>query len=353
MKKATTTTTTTHKKKPTSQVSPLFQLICIVISVSILAFMINNRLAEFRVREKQPDIVRLTPKRLENLGGFLNIIRVGLFIDKFQTFDVVNNSFVFTGFIWFEFYPGTISLDTIEKFNFEWATILDRSKPTVQLVDDKAIAGYNIRVKFMSLLDYSYFPFDDHRLYLVLANKFVSPREIMFESYQREFIVQPKASTFGWEQINRSIKTGYAEEQLDPHDSRKTMLYPIVIFSIDYARYGTRFLLSIFLPLLLIFYLVMFSFSLVSTAAIALATGGITAILGYRFVIERLSPSAGYFMISDYIFFLLLIISCLIFFINAFEPYLMPLALNKKRGIVIALHLIVLILCAYFFFMFI
>ncbi len=318
-----------------------------------MAFMINKRLNEFRVREKQPVIIRISPKELAEFGGFLNAIRVGLYIDKFQAFDVVNNLFIFTGIIWFQFNPGTISLDTLEKFNFEWATIRDRSKPSVQLIDDKTLVKYNIRVEFMSMLDYTYFPFDDHRLYLVLTNKSVSPREVIFESFQRAFIVKPEAATFGWNQVNHSVKTGYAEAKIDPHDERKTLLYPIAIFSIDYARYGTRYLLGILLPLLLIFYLVMFSFSLGKRTGIGLATGGITAMLGYRFVIEGLSPSVGYFMISDYIFFFLLIVSCLIFFINSFDHYLIPLTLNTKRSIVVIVHLFVISLCGYFFFMFV
>ena len=318
-----------------------------------MAFMINKRLAEFRVRETRPDIIRISPKELAEFGGFLNTIRVGLYIDKFQEFDVVNNLFIFTGIIWFQFNPGTISLDTLEKFNFEWATIRNRSKPSVQLIDDKTLVRYNIRVEFMSMLDYTYFPFDDHRLYLVLTNKFVSPREVIFESFQRSFIVKPEAATFGWDQVHHSVKAGYSEAKIDPHDERKTLLYPIVIFAIDYARYGTRFLLGILLPLLLIFYLVMFSFSLAKKPGMGLATGGITAILGYRFVIERLSPSAGYFMISDYMFFFLLIVGCLIFFINAFDHYLTPLSLNTKTSIVVILHLFVIAVSGYFFFMFI
>ena len=338
-------------KHPIKQVSPLFQLVCVIISVLLIAFMINKRLTEFRVRERQPAIIRISPKNLTEFGGFLNTVRVGLYIDKFQAFDVVNNLFIFTGILWFQFSAGAISLDTLEKFNFEWATIRDRSKPSVQLVDDKTLVRYNIRVEFMSMLDYTYFPFDDHRLYLVLTNKFVSPREVIFESFQRSFIVKPEADIFGWNQINSSVKTGYAEAKIDPHDERKTLFYPLVIFSIDYARYGIRFLLSILLPLLLIFYLVMFSFSLDKKPGIGLAIGGVTAILGYRFVIERLSPPAGYFMISDYIFFLLLIVSCLIFFINVFDHYLMPLTLNKKKNIVVILHAFVISLCGYFFFM--
>jgi len=312
--------------------------------------MISKRLAEFRVREKQPDIIRITPNKLSEFGNFLNKVRVGLYIDKFQVFDVVNNLFVFTGILWFQFHSGAISLDTLEKFNFEWATIRDRSKPRVQLVDEKTLVRYNVRVEFMSMLDYTYFPFDDHRLYLVLANKFVSPREVIFESFQRSFIVKPEANIFGWDQINSSVKTGYVKAEIDPHDERKTLFYPIAVFSIDYARYGIRFLLSILLPLLLIFYLVMFSFSLDKKPGIGLAIGGVTAILGYRFVIERLSPIVGYFMIADYIFFLLLIVSCLIFFINVFDHYLVPLTLNKKKYIVVMLHACVIGLCAYFFF---
>jgi hypothetical protein len=53
-----------------------------------------------------------------------------------------------------------------------------------------------------------------------------------------------------------------------------------------------------------------------NTISVSIAT--ITAIIAYRFVIERISPAVGYFVLSDYVFILLLIACCAIFIFNLF-----------------------------------
>lgn len=271
--------------------------------------MLQIRLNTFHVREKTPNISFITPNDLKKFGTFQTDVTVGLYINQFENFNMVNNTFVFTGVLWFKFNPGTISIDVIEDFSFELGEILERAEADTQLIDDKLLVQYAVRVRFNSLLDYADFPLDDHRLYIVLTNRFLSPEEILFNSSQREFIVKPDVTTFGWKQVDRYVLTGYRITELDEYDVKKTFYYPTVIFAIDYARYGARFSLSIFLPLLLIFYLTLFTFSLRSPRAIfSLATGGVTATLAYRFVIENLSPSVGYFMVSDAIFLLLLVL---------------------------------------------
>jgi hypothetical protein len=336
--------------KKHAKVGYVFQAICVLLNVFAIVFVTRYRLFEFRIQEIEPQMNIVTPASYASFGGFSNVIKLGLYVNEFEKFDVVSGDFVFTGVIWFMFDPGTISFDTLENFNIEKGRIIERSPPDTQIIDEKVLVRYNVRVQFTSPLNYLDFPFDDHRLYIVIAHKFFSPAEVLFDSSEREFVVNADVTTLGWSRINREAKAGYVDVHVDEYDDRKTRSYPIGMFAIDYERFGSRFMLSILLPLFLLFYLSLFSFSLGIDDGVKLAMGSITVIVGYRFVIERLSPTVGYFMISDYIFSFILLLSCLVFFANIID-FLVVLTLNQKRFLVVFFHLIIDLLGGYVLFM--
>jgi hypothetical protein len=163
--------------------------------------------------------------------------------------------------------------------------------------------------------------------------------------------VKSDETSVGWHKIDLSVDTGFLESAIDSYDKRKTQYHPAATFSIDYERHGIRFILSIFLPLILIFYVTLFGFSLDEGSALRNAVGGVTGILGYRFVIDNFSPKVGYFMISDSIFFLILSLTCfalILFIIMVFRAA--TITMRAKALILIMLHLLVNVLSAYFFF---
>lgn len=333
-------------------ISPLFQFSLIILSSILLTFSLYRGLVTFTSSDSIPPLETISPQKLASWGSTPSIVRVGLYIDTFQIFDVVKNNFIFTGSIWFQFVPGAISLNTLEHFAFARGQILYRSAPDSKLIDSQLLVKYNIRVSFNSSTDFSYFPVDDHRINLMLVHQFVSPNELLFESTQQEFIIIPDTRPFGWEIVNKYVNAGYLSETLDVNDPRKNVLYPAVLFSIDFARKGIRYLITILLPLLLVFYLTLFSFSLDPKSAITLSAGGITAILAYRFVIENISPLVGYLMISDYLFFLFLASSFFIFFAVTVDGYAWKFSALQKKIVIIILHLVVSTTTTYIFLFF-
>lgn len=328
-------------------VSPLFQLCLIIFSIISLSFIYYKRQSVFQAGDEKPNISIISPETFKQFGDFPGTIQTGLYINQFQKFNITQNEFTFNGTIWFEFNPGVISLDTLEKFSFDKGTILSISPPNTQLLNGKLLVRYNIRVTFNSAIDYTFFPLDNHTLYLVLSHQFISPSEVQFDSSTTKFLPAPNVTTFGWSQINKSVTPGYASAILDPYDPNKTFYYPIALFAIDYVRSGIRYALSIILPLLLIFYLTIFSISLTETSQMALATGGITAALAYRFVIESISPMVGYFMLSDYIFFLALIAMCLVFILCVIDEFAVHIPLYYKKFAIAAIHALVIGFQAY------
>lgn len=335
-------TTALHEAK----IRPLIQVLLITFSACIIWYCLFKRLNTFNTQDPKPPIIEVTPETYNAFGGFPDTVQVGLYINQFRAFNMTNNEFDFDGIIWFEFNPDILSLATLEKFVFKGGEVISKSAPDTQIVNNKLLVRYHIRVKSTGQLNYADFPLDNHSLSFVVANYFVSPSTILFSSSVREFILKAPTASFGWERIDHRVSTGIEKTEIDTHNENKTSYYPIAVFTIDFIRYGIRYTLSIMLPLLLIFYLTLFSLSWGKSGGIGMATAGITATLGYRFVIENLSPKAGYFMLSDYIFFLFLTCNALIFLVNIIDQYARPLTLKEKFSALCTLHVFV-IACIY------
>jgi hypothetical protein len=286
-------------------ISPLYQLVLILISFACISVALSEQVGIYHFLDPKPNMYTITPQVYAEYGGFASIINVGLEIGDFESFDVTNNSFTFNGVVWFKFTPGVISLDTLELFRFARGEILKKSEPDIQLIDEKILVRYLVKVKFTASLTHTYFPLDDHRVYLMLTHQFVSIGEIVFESNVNDFMTKKNVASVGWNQLNQSVEAGYSQAQISLDDPRTTRTYPVVLFAIEYERYGIRHLLTILLPLLLIFYISFFSLS-ISRSNVSLSLAAATAIISYRFVIDRMSPDVAYFMYSDYYFFLFL-----------------------------------------------
>jgi hypothetical protein len=196
-------------------------------------------------------------------------------------------------------------------------------------------------------LNYADFPLDDHTIYLVLSNHFFSPSEVIFHSDRSSFNVT--ALITGWRAVDHAVETGFNTVVLDKFDDRKITSFPVAIFSIDFSRNAMRYVLTILLPLMLIFYLVLFSFSVEPGTSISLTAGGITGMLAYRFVIENLSPATGTFMMSDYLFFLFLAGSFFVFFLNLIDIAAIRIPLVIKEILLFALYLLMTFTSIYLF----
>jgi hypothetical protein len=178
---------------------------------------------------------------------------------------------------------------------------------------------YNIKAKFKGNLDYRRFPFDDHILYITIDNDFISPVEAIFESDLSDFRVASTELSKGWYLADKYVYTGYSAFKVSGDNKEHTIYHPRAIFALSYSRTGYRQMLTILLPLLLIYFVAIFSFAMdpekYYRSIVALSTGAITALLAYRFVIENLSPKLDQFMLVDYFFFMFLSAACTIYYL--------------------------------------
>lgn len=321
------------------KVSPLFQAAFIVISAGIIFLGFYFQLGNFRNHDERIVYEPITPEKLRDLGGLPETINVGLHIDNFQEFSVTKNYFEFSANLWFEFEAGTISLDALNGFKFERGTMLYRSEPDTQLNGTKLMVRYLVKVGFNSGLVFSDFPLDDHRINIVITHPFISPEEVVFETKASNFIFDGNLSPFGWQDINRSVKYGFNEFRLSALEKDKKFIQPIIGFSLDIERYGSRYLVAVLLPIFLIYFLMFFCLSVEASSSVTVALGGITGILAYRYIIEQLSPQSGDLMLADHFFFLILTSAMLIFLLNKWDLFVQRLSMNKKKIGISIIHL--------------
>ncbi|MCL4361326.1 hypothetical protein M1446_03155 [Candidatus Dependentiae bacterium] len=340
----------TPEEKKKYLVMPAFQTLIIIIVSIVISVAVYKASSKFLFEETRPELLNLNPTELtRNFGEIQTPIDVGLYLNNFSNFDMVKGEFTFSGVIWFKFDPAAISLETIGNFSFDKGEILEKSAPYTQIVDNKLFARYNIKVKFASALKYSRFPIDNHSIFIVLDNKFLYPNDAFFRAGKKDFIIKPDMRHIGWNQLDTSVDAGITKLVLEEFD-KKTDVYNLrTVFKINYLRTDTKYFITIFIPLIMIFFLSLFTFSLdpdqySAGSSLGLATGGVTGIIAFKFVIESMSPQVGYFMLSDYLYFLFFIAIMLIFF---FYLVLYRLKLNSTY-IVLALQTFVLLSTVYF-----
>jgi len=321
-----------------------FQLVLMALTSALFGYCFYRSFTEFATPEQTIQVNNLTPQQIKQIGKPPGEITVGLIIRDFLTFDPIKNDFVFIGNIWFSYDPETISIDLLSKFRFDKAEILEKSEPSSTIIGNRFVVNYTIKVHFKNQLLYQYFPFDDHQLTLQLINPYALAYDVSFNTVPSNFEVTPATKSQGWTVINKTTSPGYSELQ----GVENPTPYPTVLFTIDYLRTGIRQAFTILLPLLALFFVSLFSFSLepaqYATRSMAITAGSITAILAYKFVIENISPVAGYFMISDYIYLMFLCAISLTFILSI-------VALNQSVGIkkflIVLLHLFVCISFVY------
>ncbi len=275
-------------------------------------------------------------------------VNVGLVLAHVPKFDMTNDSFIFDMVIWFEFDESKIPLEMIKKITFQRGSIMEQTEPVVtRTTEHTTLAHYRIRLAFSTPLDQSRFPLSDHYLYITLANEYISASSMRFVSDNDSFIIEPDVDMGVWRAVGHSVATGYFKDTL--RKKPLTLLeQPGAIFTINLVKKSIQSVLLIIFPMFILFALALLTFILEPTngAILFLATGSLTGLTAYRFVIQSVVPNVGYFTVTDHIFNLfllaiLLITTIDIFVVNAGQDTLHIRAL--KGASVISLLFIILI----------
>lgn len=322
-------------------VSPLFQVILYILSFCAFGFFIYRAHNVFKVYDPEPGFVGPSKTQLD--GVKKKPIGLGLYIRDFVSFDMIKNEIVFDGIVSASFSHDT-NIASIGKFSFDKGSIVSQSEPYSTTVGKTTYAFWDVRVSLTADFNYKGYPLDNHRLYIVLTNYALEPFVSEFQVSTTDFSVAPHVTLSDWDIVSKEIATGYMCEPLKVGPENTNVCFPRAVFMLDCQRHDLNHLFSILLPLLLIFFVTLLSFSFNTQeyleAHLVIAIGAITALLAYRFVIQAMAPDVGYFMLSDYLFLLFLMAVFIASFINT---TMRQLSLRVKQIIIVALHLFVII----------
>ena len=324
---------------------PLYQTFLIFITTIILFILTLYPLKTFKNFDPAPELFIFS----EAQKAKLKPIKTGFYLRNFLQFDMLKNEFIVEGIVWFIYDKSKISLDIIKNFSFSKGEFIKGEfidkvvEQTTKISTNEELVRFNVRIKFSSNLNYKLFPLDSHKLYLAMNNKYISAKDMYFDVVQSRFVVPDSLFAFGWNKLGHEVKTGFAEFALDETDNSKTSIIPRALFSIDFITGSFRNILLIFLPLFVVFFLSIFLFSLdpvkYREVIMTISAATVPAILAYRFVIESISPKVAYFMLSDQIFNLFLLLSFAVFIGTLYYE-----KFRKRIGLlIISLHLILIL----------
>ncbi len=304
----------------------VFIFVCMLLYV---LFLFKATLSTFRTEDKIPNVKTIGLLMQKDFRYISAKVRTGMYIKNFPTFDFVNNRFVVDGLVWFEFNQDEIMLDTIDKFSFQNSKIIKKEGPIVRSYDDKILALYNVQFETKTDLNFYRFPLEDHRVSIVLTNEATSPSEMYFDDRSKwsSLVIADNIFTSNWEVHNKNILLGYKELGFDRFNKQRRAQHPTVVFTVDFKKIGIKKVLIIFIPIFFAVFLALFTFLMSFNSHLGkftLSVSSVTALLGYRFVIQKMMPKVGYLTVTDmlYFFFLFFAIAIFIFQLLLVRQYM-------------------------------
>ncbi len=295
------------------------KLLSVLLFIAYTSLLFVVRIGRAQIDDPVTKVENASVEKRKEYSGFAANMQAGLMIKSFPAFDVQKNNFLVDGALWFEFYVYQIGLDVIDKFTLEGGKILSKSAPNIKIEDDKLLVTYQIVLEVKGDFNHSSFPIANHRLVITMVNYDLPPSEMMFSDLDRahSFIVAKNAfQSSDWGVHSLLTQPGIITTSLDEYSPEKIIEYPCLAFTINVVKKSFKDLCVLFLP---IFTALLFSWlSLLMnvnnhTGRFTLAITAVTAILGYRYVIEQTSPRVGYFTMLDKFYLGFLLTSFLIF----------------------------------------
>ncbi len=327
------------------------QLIFFTVSFIIFLILLYKPFVEFHPNDKAPALHPINQQVLDAWGKQPVPVKTGMTITDIIKFDTIKSEFTINAIVWFIYDSTTISQETINKFEFSKGEFITKSEPRLSIIEGKTVlAQYTIRLQFGSLFDYVRFPLDDHQIFLYLTNPAVSAQEVIYVADPKDYIVANTITMAGWNIVGNTVSTGYLEIDLG---SNKNIDQPFVHFTIDISKQDIRQLALILFPLLFLFFMGLFSFSVPNAEiSVTMPIASIGGLFAYSFVIQTLAPSVGYLMLSDSLFLFFLVTTFIIFLVSALSAVSKNIisrrTLNNIEGITILLLYIAFVVYWYY-----
>lgn len=319
--------------------STQFQLLAIIITSLYLIGLFIAQNTAFKAIEKAYSIHQPTTS-MKNLA---TPVTTGLHINSFPKFDFNKNLFSLDAIIWFRFPVGTESLETIEQFSLHnniQTTWSHRSAPIIKIVDEDVLIAFHIEMDFKANLEQRLYPIGDHRLYIMFQNRSITPYEVLFESKPENLTLSDNLLVSNWAPYRKSAHTGYIKAELISNDPTLDVSYPCTVFEIDFANLGIGDLMSLYFPMFVLFFIILFSLTIdiLDITRLNLIASSVPILVLFRLVILTDAPATGYATQVDCVYYLLAFISLLILFFQTYVTLtikqIKDLAEQEKKKVV-------------------
>ncbi len=240
----------------------------------------------------------------------------GIHINNFPIFSFHKNDFQIDAVVWFRFPVGSESLETIENFSFQNGEVIRRSAPIIKTHGNYVTVCYQTVARIKTQLSHALFPLSDHRLTIILENRSVTPNEMYFDSNADLFAVAEKPADLmvsTWLPTKKIVRSGYIKSTLSESDRHEVQIsYPCIACTIEFTNNSIRDLISLYLPLFMIFFIAFFAM-LADVREHALRTtligGAVPSLVLFRLVIDNNTPEASNITKVDYLFYILVFLS--------------------------------------------
>jgi len=275
------------------------------------------------LNDPKVEIRQYTPEVLSKLSHQIKEIKVGLHVKNFTEFDILRRHFRTNLILWFMFNPTEIDQSKVDQFTIDNAPILKKIKKKTKTVKDKIIVFYEVTADLPSVFNFKAFPFDKHRIPVIVSNEKMLPAEFSISSSSSLFIVPEDLQVSDWDISSGKVAHGFRVVTLginsDQIMASHKIAYPVSVFNLNISRTGFKVLIWIFLPIFLLLFLSLISLGIDirdfrTYNFMSLTT--LIALLLYRFVLENMSPNVNYFTISDKIYLVAVLIAILSFLVN-------------------------------------
>ncbi len=288
------------------------------LKMSIMLIFLGYVFVLFKVRRQDflcddpaPSIRDRSLEQRNEFKEFSSLVNTGLYVKNFSVFDIAKNMFVVDAVLWFEFKGSQLDLDVIDHFSILNAKIISKSVPDVKLVKDKLVATYQLVFEMKSNISFKSYPLEDHALSIVLINGFVTPIEMYFNDFEHSHALTLSENLFNsnWAVYSTVVQQGLISGQPVVGERTKSVELPCVVYTINFLRQSFKDFFTLFIPIFAAGFFSWLSLLMNLSNEVGrfnLAIAAVTAIVGYRFVIEQISPQVRYFTILDKFYFFLL-----------------------------------------------
>ena len=308
--------------------SGIFKIIFTLLSIFLIILLFSFQMKEEYSTEPLPSIKtkhdEINGKPIREITKNAKIIYTGIYLEDFPKFSIQQDYFIADLIVWFKLPKDKNLFKAINNFAIENGNILKQSKPIIQYDKNFMLVKHHIRVDFKGSLRYQRFPFDDHRITLQINNRYLNPTQAILQTKREFFVLSKSFKLPDWEIAKtpkgQQLEAFYGFIHSPIHTSIKTnnlkpIFYSTAGFSFLARNTGWFGIFMIFIPLFILFFLILVGLLLDITSFFRLSgtTGLITTmILSYRLVLSGIAPQVGYLTLADKINIFIVSISSLV-----------------------------------------